>query len=479
VPPLSVIKGSLDKVAFSKGKSDLITFYSRECMAERVRQLSRGTGEFREMAEICPFRGIRYNQGIFKDLDKVICPPYDVIAPERQRIYYEMSDYNAIRLEHGIEQPWDNATDNKYSRAAVTFEQWLKEGVLQVEEQPAFYLHDHYFAYLGEKKKRRGLIARVRLEQWGDGIYPHEETFSKAKSDRLQLMRACQANFSPLLALYQDSSGEVVKILSETSQDEPVMELANSDEGHTVWAVTEPKFVQRISELLVAQPLHMADGHHRYETALAYQEERARKLACVNRKEAFNYVMMSLVDFSDPGLVILSISRLVRGIAPSVLAELENRLGKLFTLEYIPLDKDLIDRLKRGVIAGAFLGVLGLKPQFVVALRQRQDAAIVDMLPGSHSQAYRNLNVGLLTDTVLGGMLGLAPDSGNIAYTADIDEVCQQIEQGTYQLAFLLSPPRPEMVKAVADAKDKMPRKSTYFYPKLPAGLIINSLDQL
>jgi len=186
-----------------------------------------------------------------------------------------------------------------------------------------------------------------------------------------------------------------------------------------------------------------------------------------------------LVDFSDPGLVILSISRLVRGIAPSVLAELENRLGKLFTLEYIPLGKDLIDRLKRGVIAGAFLGVLGLKPQFVVALRQRQDAAIVDMLPGSHSQAYRNLNVGLLTDTVLGGMLGLAPDSGNIAYTADIDEVCQQIEQGTYQLAFLLSPPRPEMVKAVADAKDKMPRKSTYFYPKLPAGLIINSLDQL
>jgi len=448
-------------------------------MAERVRQLLRGQGEFREMAEICPFRGVRYSQGMVKGLDKVICPPYDVIAPEQQRIYYKMSDYNAIRLEHGIEQPGDNATDNKYSRAAVTFQQWLKEGVLQVEEQPAFYLHDHYFAYLGEKKKRRGLIARVRLEQWGDGIYPHEETSPRAKSDRLQLMRACQANFSPLLALHQDSGGEVGKILSETAQDEPVMELANSDEGHTVWAVTEAKFVQRISELLVDQPLHMADGHHRYETALAYQEEKARKLACVTRKETFNYVMMSLVDFSDPGLVILSISRLVRGIAPSVLAEVENRLGELFTLEYMPLGEDLIDRLKRGVIAGAFLGVLGLKPQFVVVLRQRQDASIADMLPGSHCQAYSNLNVALLTDTVLGGILGLAPDSGNIAYTADIDEACQQVEQGAYQLAFLLSHPRPEMVKAVADAKDKMPRKSTYFYPKLPAGLIINALDQL
>jgi uncharacterized protein (DUF1015 family) len=431
------------------------------------------------MAEICPFRGIRYNQGIVKDLAKVICPPYDVIAPEQQRIYYKMSDYNAIRLEHAIEQPGDNVTDNIYSRAAVTLQQWLKEGVLQVEGQPAFYMHDHYFAHLGEKRKRRELIARVKLAQWGDGIYPHEETFSKAKSDRLQLMRACQANFSPLFALYQDSGGEIVKILSEASQDKPVMELANSDEGHTVWAVTEPRFVQRISELLVAQPLYMADGHHRYETALAYQQERARKLACVTRKEAFNYVMMTLVDFSDPGLVILPISRLVGGIAPSVLAELENRLRKLFTLEYIPLGKDLIDRLKRGVIAGAFLGVLGLKPQLVVALRQRQDASIVDMLPGSHSPAYRNLNVALLTDTVLGGILGLAPDSGNIAYTADIDEACQKIKQGIYQLAFLLSPPQPEMVKAVADAKDRMPRKSTYFYPKLPAGLIINSLDQL
>jgi len=441
--------------------------------------IARGQGEFRDMAEVCPFRGMRYNQETIGDLDKVICPPYDVIGPEQQEIYYEMSDYNAIRLEYAIEQSGDDSIDNKYSRAAKTFQRWLKEGVLQVEEQPAFYLHDHYFAHLGEKKRRRGLIARVKLGQWGKGIYPHEETFSKAKSDRLQLMRACQANFSPLLALYQDPDGEVVKVLSDTSRDKPVMELASSDERHTVWAVTEPKSVQRISELLVVKPLHMADGHHRYETALAYQQERAQKLASATGKEAFNYVMMSLVDFSDPGLVILSISRLVKGIAPSVLAELENRLGKLFTLEYIPLDKDLIDRFKRGVIAGAFLGVLGLKHNFVVVLRQRQDDASADMLPGSHSLAYRNPDVGLVTDTVLSKILGLAPDSGDIAYTANIDEACQQVEQGAYQLAFLLSHPGSGMVKAIADAKDRMPAKSTYFYPKLPAGLIINSLDQL
>jgi uncharacterized protein (DUF1015 family) len=421
--------------------------------------IERGQGEFRDMAEVCPFRGIRYNQETIGGLNKVICPPYDVIGPEQQEIYYEMSDYNAIRLEHGIEQPGDNTIDNKYSRAAETFQRWLKEGVLQVEEQPAFYLHDHYFAHLGEKNKRRGLIARVKLGQWGKGIYPHEETLSKAKSDRLQLMRACQANFSPILALYVDSDREVVKILSETSQDEPVMELANSGEGHTVWAVTEPKSVQRITELLLVKPLHMADGHHRYETALAYQQERAQKLACATGREAFNYVMMSLVDFSDPGLVILSISRLVKGIAPSVLAELEDRLGKLFTLEYMPFDKGLIDGLERGTIGGAFLGVLGLKPKLIVSLRPRQDASAVDIFSGSHSEAYGDLDVGLLTDTVLGEILGLAPDSGDIAYTANIDEAWQQVEQGAYQLAFLLSHPGPEMVKAVADAKDRMPAK--------------------
>ena len=253
--------------------------------------------------------------------------------------------------------------------------------------------------------------------------------------------------------------------------------MANSDEGHAVWAVTQPKFVQRISELVVAQPLYMADGHHRYETALAYQQERARELPCVTGKEAFNYVMMTLVDFSDPGLGILSACRLVRGLALSVLAGLENRLGNLFALEYIPLTRNLIGNLKRKMVEGALLGVLGLNPQFLIALRQRQDVSIVDMMPESHSQAYKNFNVSLLNDIVLGRMLGLAPDSENIAYTTDMDEAWQQIKEGKYQLAFLLGPAQPEMVKAIADAKDRVPRKSTYFYPKPPAGLIVNSLD--
>jgi len=469
------------------------------------------------MTEVCPFRGIRYNQEMVKDLAGVICPPYDIITPRQQKHYYERSDYNAIQLEHplpaGCERGAKQSNHNKYSRAAIALQQWLKKGVLRVDDYPAFYLHDHYFAYLGERRRRRGLIARVRLEPWYNGIYPHEETLSKVKSDRLQLMRACQANFSPLFVLYQDSREEVAQILSEASQDEPIIDLTlnsspskgacpSEGEEHIVWAITEPKFTHQISELLAPQPLYMADGHHRYETALAYQQERvsgychceAQGAEAISKK-AFNYVMMTLVNFSDPGLVIFPIHRLVRGIAPSTLAGLKKQLENFFTLEFIPLSGGLITSLKHSekllychserseesrpfaIAQGMLLGILGLESQSVALVRQRQGISLVDVMPKNRSQAYNNFNVSLLNHLILDRMLGVAPDSEDIAYTVDVDETCQQIKEGKYQLAFLLSPSQPEMVKAIADAKDRMPRKSTYFYPKLPTGLVINPLD--
>ncbi len=447
------------------------------------------------MAEVCPFQGIRYNQGIVKDLADVICPPYDIITTQQERHYYERSDYNAIQLEHPLSVSYElgakQSNHSKYNRAAITYRQWLKKRILQVDDYPAFYLHDHYFIYLGERRKRRGLIARVGLEPWYKGIYPHEETFSKAKSDRLQLMRACQANFSSLFTLYQDSRGEVAKILSEVSQEKPIIELTDSGEGHVVWAITKPKFIHQISELLVHQPLYMADGHHRYETALLYQQERTSGVVSYEAqsaeaisKEALNYVMMTLVDFSDPGLIIFPIHRLVCGVASSNLVELKKQLEKFFTLEFIPLSESFLalynckkDEAIAKTMNEAVLGVLGLESQSLVLVRRRHDISFEDIMPRNRSQVYRDFNISLLNHLVLDRMLGVAPNSEDIAYTADVDEACQQIKGGKYQLAFLLSPPQPEMVKAITDAKDRMPRKSTYFYPKLPTGLIINPLD--
>ena len=421
--------------------------------------------------EVSPFQGIRYNQRIVGDLAHVICPPYDVITPEQQKLYYKRSDYNAIRLE------FSEPTGDSYQRAAITFQQWLKQGILQVDRLSGFYLHNHHFEYSGEKKVRRGLIARVKLEPWGSGIYPHEETFPKAKGDRLQLMRACRANFSPLFSLYQDSERKIASILSRIAQKKPLMSLQaersnipDSNEAHTLWAITDPKIKRELSQFLSSQPIYIADGHHRYETALTYQQERAQEQSLTG-KGAFNYVMMELVDFSDPGLVVLPLHRLVRGIVPSILAELGDQLRNFFALESVTLKVGGCQ-----LPADSCLGILGLQPGSLVVLKRRQDTSLKAMMPVNRSPAYREFDVSILNHIILDGVLSGAKDL-DVAYTVDLKEAYQQIKEKKYQLAFLLNPPQPEMVKAIADAQDRMPSKSTYFYPKLPAGLVINPLD--
>jgi uncharacterized protein (DUF1015 family) len=468
------------------------------------------TFDFLKSMEVSPFQGICYNQGIVGDLAHVLCPPYDVITPEQQKFYYEESDYNAIRLEFPTENL--ELTGDKYQRAATTFQQWLRHGVLQLDGVSSYYLHDHRFEYSGKKKIRRGLVARVKLGPWGSGIYPHEETFSKAKSDRLRLMRACRANFSPLLSLYHDSERKIAPILSRITQEKPLMSLRakrsnlpDYDEAHTLWTITSPEIKRELSQFLSSQPLYIADGHHRYETALNYQQERAKEQSntfdssviageakqSLTDKGAFNYVMMELVDFSDPGLVVLPLHRLVRGIAPSALAGLERQLENFFTLELISLSEDSFARYQRepfalSVIASEakqsrsskdiVLGILGLHTGALVLLRHRPDVFLEAMMPANRSQAYREFSVSILNHVILDNVLSGAKDL-DIAYTVDLKEAYQQIKEGKYQLAFLLNPPQPGMVKAVVDAQDRMPSKSTYFYPKLPAGLIINPLD--
>ncbi|MGQ9546270.1 MAG: DUF1015 domain-containing protein [Dehalococcoidia bacterium] len=449
--------------------------------------------------EILPFRGIRYNQSVVGDLGRVICPPYDVITSEQQELYYQKSDHNAIRLELPIESP--ESPTNRYQRAAITFQQWLRQGILQTDGIASFYLHEHHFEHLGEKRVRRGLIGRVKLEPWGKGIRPHEETFSKAKSDRLQLMQACRASFSPLLALYQDCEQRIAPILSEASRAKPTIDTLVSSgpvgrgrEAHILWAITDPGIKQKLGTLLSSQPLYVADGHHRYETALAYQQERARSESALSARhrprgvgrpanllqrtrreelegQAFNYVMMELVEFSDPGLVVLPIHRLVRGVAPSILAELEGRLREFFVIESLPLEAG-----RCGLPGGGCLGIVGLKPGSLLLLKRREDISLEAVVPTGRSQTYRELGVSTLNHVILENILSVARDRG-IAYIADAEEACQQIKEGKYQLAFLLSPVPPRTVKAIADAHDRMPSKSTYFYPKLPAGLVINPLD--
>ena len=424
------------------------------------------------MAEISPFSGVRYNQEIIGDMASVICPPYDVISPEEQTAYYEKSDYNAIRLEHGAVLPNDTKANNKHSRANTTFNQWLKDRVLVVDHVPSFYIHEHSFTHQNIRKKRLGLTACVRLEPWEKSIiFPHENTVPGIKSDRLELMRACAANFSPLFGLYEDLGQKVTKLLTSQASRKPAIDLTEGGETHKLWVANEPEFVQRVTHFLASKPIYIADGHHRYETALAYRDEKRRETPSGKGDKAFNFVMITLVSFSDHGLIVLPVHRLIRNLSSKTLAQFRSNLETFFELESVPLGETGLPEIR-----GATTRVIGLETSSVIALKLHQSSSLKEIMPQGHSEAYKRLDISIVQHLIIDKLIAL-DKSSSIAYTPNMVEARRLVERGEYQLAFLLNPIPVATIKAIADANDKMPGKSTYFHPKLPTGLVINRLD--
>jgi len=420
-----------------------------------------------------------YNQSLVDDLASVICPPYDIITPQMQQELYHRSEYNFVRLEFSRELPQDSATDNKYTRSAATLEQWLKQGILEVDETPAIYLHDHYFTLQEKEYRRCGIITRVRLEEWDKMVVrPHEGTLTEPKSDRLSLLWALQTNTSPILALFEDQ-GQVSSLLATQAQGKPVISFsAGNGEKHNIWAITEVEVVNQIRSCLAHQPLYIADGHHRYESALTYQRERCACSSPVTGDEGFNFVMMTLVDFADPGLVILPPHRLVRGVSKSVLSELMTRLKPFFDIEELPLGAPDVWQQVDGLLSEKAnqVGVVlfGLTRESLLLLRLRSSTAVSQMMPYFHSDLYKRLDVSIVDHVILEEFLGLShgKEEDFLTYSYDRLDAVNRVLDQEYQLAFLLNPVKPGVIKAIADAGDRMPRKSTYFYPKLPSGLI-------
>ena len=437
------------------------------------------------MAEIRPFRGVHYNQSLVKDLSAVICPPYDIITPQSRQELYHRSEHNFVRLEFSRDLPQDTATDNKYTRSAATLKQWLEEDILKLDEAPAIYLHDHYFTYQRKEYKRRGIIARVRLEEWDKMVIrPHEGTLAEPKSDRISLLWALQANTSPILALFEDQSQQISSLLSSQEQNEPMISSGSvNGERHYVWAITKPEVIDQICRGLAHQPLYIADGHHRYESSLIYQRERHTCSPSAARDEAFNFVMMTLVDFSDPGLIILPPHRLVRGVSRATLNELMVKLESFFEIETMPLSMPGIwqridDLLTEGKASQDRLVLFGLVPEHLLVLKLHAFTAARQMMPYFHGELYKKQIVSIVDHIILERLLGLSSTSEEaiLAYTYDRQDAVSKVLDQEYQLALLLSPVEAEVIKAIADTGDRMPRKSTYFYPKLPSGLVFYRL---
>src|SRR4030042_243925 len=347
----------------------------------------------------------------------VICPPYDVISPDEQRAYYEKSDYNAIRLEHGAVLPNDTKAKKKHSRASATFSKWLKDHVLVVDHVPSFYIHEHIFTHQNIRKRRLGLTVCVRLEPWEKRIiFPHENTVPGIKSDRLELMRACAANFSPLFGLYEDMGQKVTKLLNTQAGRKPVIDLTEAGETHKLWVANEPEFVQRVSHFLASKPIYIADGHHRYETALAYRDERRQETLSGKGSEAFNFVMINLVSFSDPGLVVLPVHRLVRNLSSDALSKFRGILETYFELVSAPLGDSNLSGM-----AGATTRILGVEPGKIVALKLRQPIALKEIMPHGHSEAYKRLDISIVQHLVIDRLMAL-DKSCSIAHTPNAVE---------------------------------------------------------
>jgi len=433
------------------------------------------------LAEIRPFRGVRYNQELAKDLADIICPPYDVIDPRLQQELYHRSPYNFVRIEAGRELAQDTNTDNKYTRSAAALEQWLKEGVLAADPASVVYIHDHYFNYEGKELRRRSIIAGVRLEEWDKKVIrPHEGILAEHKGDRFSLLWALKANTSPILALYEDGGRQVAGLLAKAGEGRPLFNFSESNgERHELRAITQPEMIDKLAGYLADSPLYIADGHHRYESALAFQRERRADVSLPGDK-AYDFVMMALVDFADPGVLILPPHRLLGGIPRAALSQLQAKLESLFDIEELLFDApDVWGKVDRRLAAGGKdevrFALFGLAEDRFLILKLRDSAAASRMMPYFHSELYKKLDVSVLDHVILEEFLGLGSggEGAVLAFSYEGREAVNRVQEQEYQLAFLLRPMKPEVIKAVADADDRMPRKSTYFYPKAPAGLVL------
>ena len=430
------------------------------------------------MADLRPFRGYRFDLGKVGALSDVICPPYDVIDPALQEKLYAASDYNCIRLELTKDLPGDTERENKYTRAARLLNDWIHDDVLQQDSNRCLYAYEQEFSVEGVTHLRRGFLARVRLEPFGVGrIFPHEQTLSGPKADRLKLYEATHFNISPVFSLYPDD-GEVFALLDSVLRAMPPREaLDHLGVIHRVWAIHDPAIVAKIMSLLGPKPLFIADGHHRYETGLKYAESE-REAGKLDAEAPANFCMMMLVGMSDPGLLILPTHRLVRGINPFTRLQLREILAEHF--EYVAEFDTSADCWEHVQLeeSQAVLG-FGTVADGKWCVVKLTDSAIMGRLAADQSAVWRSLAVSILHKLVLEKLVANAAQATPFCeYVHLVSEVDAALAEKRCELVALVPSCSIEHVEEIAGNREKMPPKSTYFYPKLATGLVLHSLKK-
>jgi uncharacterized protein (DUF1015 family) len=431
------------------------------------------------MPDVRPFQAWRYDLGRVGRLSDVVAPPYDVIDPALQEALYQRHPANVVRLELPRGEPQDASDLDRYARAGKLLRQWQQEGILRQDPHPAVYVCHQTFTLDGTSYTRRGVLARVRLEPFGSGrIFPHEETLPAPKADRLHLLRATGMNLSPIFGLYPDPDRTVQDLLDQAVLRQPPLEA----EDHLgvvsrLWPLVDLHRIAEVQRLLYPRPVFLADGHHRYETALKYREERIAAGEAADDADPAHFVLMMLVGMSDPGLVILPTHRLVRNLPPLDSASLRRILDQHFDVEAIGSGReaggfawDLIH--SEGSQAAIGLGSSADGVWLVARLRR---AEVMEQLAPQRSPAWRGLAVSVVHLLVLDTLLRQACSCQPLCdYVHRLDEVLESLEHKQCQVGVLVPPVGITHLEQIAGGGERMPPKSTYFYPKLLTGLVFN-----
>jgi len=413
------------------------------------------------MAEIIPFRGLLYD--ISKvSLGEVVAPPYDIITEEGRELLYRRSPYNIVRIDFGKEELGDIEAENKYTRARGYLDAWTKAGILTRSDKPSFYAYEMAYTIEGIRKRLLGFLCLVRLEELGKGsIHPHECTHSNPRQDRLNLLKACEANTSPIFSLYKSLGDGISGILSKRSLTKPHLQAADSAGNvHRVWPIDQAGEIEIMKQELADQAIFIADGHHRYETSFEYQRQMAAKRASASGRKPYDYTLMFLANLKDEGVTILPTHRLVKEIPKDIL----RMISRYFSVETVTKGFDIRKNLSGRKNAFGFF-VRQEKAWYVLTHQGRNLSEF--------SPDMREIDVIILQELIFKKIL----PNAEIGYEMDIAKALDQVHRGDYAAAFFLNPTRVEDVEKSALSSTRMPPKSTYFYPKLLTGLVLNKWE--
>ena len=426
------------------------------------------------MERILPFKGIRYNKNIVGNLSAVIAPPFDVITPEGQKKLCDSHPFNIVRLECGMKAETDTDADNRYTRSAKTLEEWMHSGILVHDRQPSFYILSQEFESEGGRQLNvKGVVCLVRLEDLPEGkVFPHENTLSKQKADRLRLMTECGANFSPVYALFEDDDKRLSRLISAGSEKPPETLVNCPDKTvQKLWTVTDEQTISEISSVLEDKNIFIVDGHQRYAAAMEYRNIMREKNPDHTGRELYNYVMMFLADANCQGIKLAPVHRLVKNIVgfnePSIISDIEQS----FDVEQV-MTEDAQASARKQLDGNSFIMYTGKDYYYRLKLKD------YSVLEPEKSDTLKRLALTALHSVIFDKVFDMSEtDIKNqiyLSYTEDISKAINEVKNGNYQCSFILKPNKVSEVMEVALMGEKMPQKSTFFYPKLKTGLIIN-----